>query len=481
MSSTSGTLSTQEIINSLSGEKKVEMFTLIKRYKTNQIPLNDFLALSHNILGPRLYTQWVSRFSPNQQLQNQFFTQTQNAPGSTSRSESPAAFGNSFMTPFFPKPIVPGEYAAFGSNNSSMPTFKSFQQDQSGDAADLSGAGNDVETELIAPSSGQLESTADVTQMDTNSLQDIIQYVGVDLKEEAENILRGHESFISTSYHVGEDMRSSYEYYLNVNSLKEHIQKHCKKNGLRAFHDDCFYVIAFAIKEKISRMIEKLSLISKHRVEFHRLRFKIRVENDPLKQVWVLEKHLKNLSSTSFSESELVARKESTLPFSSGLSMSLGSSLSQQQQQLNLSSPDISSQQSLSDLSGRAAKRIKKTAISNPAPSKEREDVAIKTRLTNVTALAQIGAPQKAWMSSASIAGNAPGSTMSATGAGSAFSTNTWKTNIPISFSTSSTDKDIAQHIAQRTISVQDVLFFMEKDPYLSKTKTYLSIIDSSK
>ena len=333
--------------------------------------------------------------------------------------------------------------------------------------------------------------------MDTSSLQDVIQYSGVDLKEEAENILRGHDSFMSGSMQpVGEDVRGSYEYYLNVNSLKERIQRHCKRNGLRAFHDDCFYVIAFAVRDKLCKLIEPLHHISKHRIEFQRLRFKIRVENDPLKQVLVLQRMLGDVQPFSAGPTE-PGRKEGTLSLSTGLSMPsaggqpmAGSSqptdFANAPQQLGGQStsshhPLSSGLSQDSTDGGRASKRLKKPLASKQPAGKEREDVAIKTKLANVTAMAAVGGPKKSWMASgtgAASGGDGLGGSGSSNGT---FSSSSWRANAPIPFTATSSDKDIALLAANRTITVQDLLFLMENDPYLSRTQTFLSIIDGNK
>lgn len=342
----------------------------------------------------------------------------------------------------------------------------------------------------------------DVTRMDTASLQDVIQYSGIDLKEEAENILRGHEGmFMQSSFGANasnsvltEDLRSTYDYYLNMAHLKERISRHCKRHNIRAFHDDCMYIVAFAMKERLSRIIEAAHAVSKHRTEYHRLRFKIKVENDPLKQVWVLQKHLKDLYPTK----ELSA---SSTP------------LGQQQQQPQQQQPQQipSSPAALSPIDpfdSRGAKKMKKapnaaaTASKTASTqSKDREDVAIKTKLANVTANLALGIQQKSWMSLGGGAGGAGGNSVSgfgaASGAGGMSSsmssalgmggsagfgkTNTWKSNIPLPFSANSTEKDIANLIANRTITVQDLLFVMEGDAYLSKSATYFTVMDSGK
>lgn len=62
----------------------------------------------------------------------------------------------------------------------------------------------------------------DSSKIDSNSLQDVISYSGVDLKEEAENIMRSNDTFASSmALHMTEDFRSKPEYFFNIKASCE--------------------------------------------------------------------------------------------------------------------------------------------------------------------------------------------------------------------------------------------------------------------
>lgn len=409
----------------------------------------------------------------------------------------------------------------------SMPTLQNLNNDRKILEAPQT---DDMDVSLFenVDADASLESGTDVTKMDTASLQDVIQYSGVDLKEEAENILRGHDSFAAASYSVDEDARLSYENYVNVASLKDKIARNCKRVGLKAYHDDCLYVVAFAVKNKVAKLIEATAQISRHRMEQQRLRFKIKVDNDPAKQLWLVHNFYRNLLETPESQkkesasgmqltsfpgvnsdpsSSMITKNQTALPVllpgaqtsTAGISTGGGGgALSGGIPGTPLMGVNAPSAFAASDASATAnemaRKKAKKALSSKGSGSssfgREREDVAIKTKLANVTALAALGIPQKSWMSSGggsmfggggigAGSGGSKHSDSSASKSGSSLGGATsWKSQYNMQLSSNVSDKEFVAQIMNRTIKIHDLLFYMRNDRYFSRTKTYLAFVD---
>ncbi|KAK1349916.1 subunit TAF4 of transcription initiation factor TFIID [Hamiltosporidium tvaerminnensis] len=180
----------------------------------------------------------------------------------------------------------------------------------------------------------------------TEHLQDIIQYTGVDLKEEEEKIFKDSEHNIGNSYVQDEDKRNKMESLLNLDLFIEFIKKICALRNI-SIDNDCLYVLFMALKRKLLELLEKMEEVSKFRVDSTRGEFIIRIENDIRRQLWFLEekekKEMEKLKIKKF-ESEDEGRK-----------------------------------------------RVKRTI-------QEREDLLIKKRLSNNVALAALGGQQKSWM-----------------------------------------------------------------------------------
>lgn len=191
--------------------------------------------------------------------------------------------------------------------------------------------------------------------------------------------------------------------------------------------------------------MESLRISSLHRVDAIRQRFQIKVENDTRKQLWVLENQLQDSASSPSSEPKQTSAEASNKPLEMPSSTSSASSEPK-------------------------SKKPKKT---KPVPS-EREDVAVKTKLANVTALAALGIQQKSWMtsqplpSSFSSSGLIGGSSMGMDSVGGDKKT---KWTSPYA---GNSDKDFATKIANRTVNLQDLIFVMENDRHLSKSNILL-------
>ncbi|KAM0675809.1 hypothetical protein GVAV_000584 [Gurleya vavrai] len=187
------------------------------------------------------------------------------------------------------------------------------------------------------------------TQIKTDHLQDIIQYAGVDLKEEQENITRDAEiyremAYDSVNYDL-EDYNSTAESLLNVQLFVEFINRIILARGMK-INDEAYQTTFMVLKRKICDFIDKLVEASKIRVDASRNEFNLLVENDIRRQLWVLEQNeQREMEKLKFKRDDDEHKK-----------------------------------------------KIKKTV-------QEREDLLIKKRMSNTVALAALGSKQKSWMS----------------------------------------------------------------------------------
>jgi hypothetical protein len=179
----------------------------------------------------------------------------------------------------------------------------------------------------------------------TEHLQDIMQYSGVDLKEEADQIVKETESRLGFSNYSNEDLGSQIHSLLNVQCFREFVQRAAKARGVYV-SEDSFYFLFQVLKRKLLDFMERMDDACRHRVEYNLSEYIIRINNDLSRQLWCLE--------------QIEKMEYEKLTIKHG------------------------------DEEGR--KKTKKTV-------QEREDLLIKKRLSNTVALAALGIQQKSWMS----------------------------------------------------------------------------------
>lgn len=184
-----------------------------------------------------------------------------------------------------------------------------------------------------------------------DQLHDVIQYAGVDLKEEQDYIVREAE-FESASDEAYEDFRSSIESLLNIDLFAEFIGRILTSRGMN-MTEEAYYTMFLVLRRRVTDFIERLIEVSKIRIEKERSGYNIDIINDVRRQLWCLEQHeQKEMDALRF-------RKE--------------------------------------DDDGR--KKMKKTV-------QEREDLIIKKRMSNTIALAALGGSQKLWMNADEMSGS---------------------------------------------------------------------------
>lgn len=186
-------------------------------------------------------------------------------------------------------------------------------------------------------------------EIKTERLHDIIEYAGVDLKEEQENI--GKEGIADMELTIGEeDKKDSVNYLFDIEMLVQYVNFIAGKRGMK-IDNSVYHALFLSLKRKLSDMIEKMVQACEFRVDYIKSNVVTKIENDIRRQLWVLEEQEKKELSKMFSKK---------------------------------SSDDDDDAQK---------KKLKKNV-------QEREDLIIKKRLSNTVALAALGIQRKSWMNS---------------------------------------------------------------------------------
>ncbi|EPR79254.1 Transcription initiation factor TFIID component TAF4 family protein [Spraguea lophii 42_110] len=201
----------------------------------------------------------------------------------------------------------------------------------------------------------QSDNQQDDKEIKTDLLHDIIEYSGVDLKEEAEKIVRDTEYNIRENKDFDDDIQVRMNNLLNIDRFVQLIKHICRERGFNVSSDTYMYFF-LALARKLRDIIEKIDQASELRVDTGRLNHQMNISNDIRRQLWCLEEIEKN----------------------------------------NLEKYTIEKGE---DQDGIKKKKIKKMI-------QEREDIQIKKKLSNTVALAALGTQRKSWMSSDSSFAN---------------------------------------------------------------------------
>lgn len=183
-------------------------------------------------------------------------------------------------------------------------------------------------------------------EIKTEHLQDIIQYSGIDLKQEAENIVKETGNYVGYTYDDQEDHNNDIESLMNTKAFTELVTKICRIRKL-GVGPNVYHMIFLTVRRKLFDMYEKMIVASKIRVDEEIQNYIVRIDNDIRRQLWVLEQNEKK---------EFEKLK-------------------------------------IEKLENDEKKKIKRVI-------EEREDLLIKKRISNNIALAALGIQQKSWMSS---------------------------------------------------------------------------------
>lgn len=392
-----------EILSALVGPKKIEMLQLIHRFKTHQIQVQEFLSNCRILLGPRLYGQLaenMNKINAESRLQHQ----KQNRPIS--------------MTP--ENLLAPGIKALSDALvDKNTPRRMEPQKPQISD--DTQHEQNDAGKPMT---------------VDTDVLQDILQGSGVDLKEEADNILKEQEYLLTqvpVLQSTTEDPRSSLEFLFNVDKLMHITRLIAEKHGLhnaKSIDISVYEALLSGLKSRIGTMLDDIVLTSRNRVDILRSHFKMKIENDPRRQLAILECCLYN----------------------------------QQEKSLSGSKDGRTEKRDEDNQEESATKRSRPGASGSTSKSTglEKEEQYVKTRLTNITALGQLGAPIKPWMASGSPI-TASSSTINGT-------SNINSTSGSAVIQHRAREKEWRASLMDRRITLRDLIFYMERDSDLFRS-----------
>ncbi|AFM98921.1 TATA binding protein associated factor 4-like protein [Encephalitozoon hellem] len=234
-------------------------------------------------------------------------------------------------------------------------------------------------------------------EMKTEHLQDIIQYSGVDLKEEAEHIVRETETNINFGEYDEEDTNEQIGSLLNVPLFREFVARigNSRRVGIS---EESFFLLFQVVRRKILDIVEKMEESSKWRVEYNLSEFIIRINNDLSRQLWCLEQ-IEKAELEKFT----IRRGEEE-----------------------------------------GKKKVKKTI-------QEREDLVIKKRLSNTVALAALGVQQKSWMNAEDVRVNEESTAFN-------------------SIYSPFDEKALERKVANRTITMKDLLYVLERDRRYNKS-----------
>jgi hypothetical protein len=125
-------------------------------------------------------------------------------------------------------------------------------------------------------------------EIKTEHIEDIMQYTGVDLREEAEKIVKEAE------YNVGyepadnkEDRNLRIDSLFNPVLFQDFVLRVSAQRQMKISNDSIFLIFRI-IQRKITDLISKLENTSKVRVEAYLSDFNFKIQNEVSKQLWYL-------------------------------------------------------------------------------------------------------------------------------------------------------------------------------------------------
>ena len=120
--------------------------------------------------------------------------------------------------------------------------------------------------------------TKDSEEIRTEQLDDVIQYAGVDLKEEQEFITHEDEVFGDSDANR-EDIHSVMDSFLNIDYFVDFVRRILMSRGMK-ISDDAYYTIFIVLKRRMTDFIDRLIEVSKIRIDKERTGFNIDIIND---------------------------------------------------------------------------------------------------------------------------------------------------------------------------------------------------------
>lgn len=528
-----------DILNQLDSNKRNEMLSLVGQYKGRSLSLNDFMMRARELLGERLYSQ-LSRDMSN--------AAAVRGSSSSGISGISGVSGPNFGIPInLNAPTMIGSIPSI-SGMASMPGIPIRSQvpvSVSGGMHSMPQiyGNSQIPQNLQYPYTTNTNTNpnfnivnnsveVDVSKMDTSSLQDVIQYSGVDLKAEAELLYREHDTLSNTmnnynnnlnSGSISVDHRLKFDYFFNPFKFRAIVQHALQRqffsstlqnnnnvttsntntstnnnttinNKPLGITEEAVHLLGIAIQKRLIGVLRRLAEISRHRVDYGRGRFKIKIENDPKKQIWLQEKLF------------IEGVGEDKRKFSSTTAASVNNNNLSSTNQTLLNPPttttainkNISSLHLQSKVSAGINQSTGSSQSSSGSNAVGATEDTVKTKLANVTAMAALGIRQKSWMSSATLnvtqtsssasssnSQTSPSSSSSSTVAGNDEKDSSETYQHPLSnfyslpSSTPLTDSELRAQYHNRTISTVDLINCMESDSHLKRSRLLFVLYES--
>lgn len=125
-------------------------------------------------------------------------------------------------------------------------------------------------------------------EIKTEHIEDVMQYLGIDLKEEAENITKYADNTVTyTNYDPVEDQGLKISSLFIPKLFAEFIVELCSKKNI-GITNEGIYLIFQILKRKIMDFTDKMDEASKIRTEANLIDFSFKIENEVCKQLWYL-------------------------------------------------------------------------------------------------------------------------------------------------------------------------------------------------
>ncbi|KAI8049161.1 transcription initiation factor TFIID component TAF4 family-domain-containing protein [Syncephalis plumigaleata] len=179
------------------------------------------------------------------QLQPQPLPSSSSAASSSALSANARRAGNVHSTKDI---ILPSPIQASTANN------------QNGATPNVSLSRSRTTTE---PVTGSAPSTND--KLDVDALTDVMGYVGVDLREESENILRSGIQQLGATGGGSLIDRSHTQNFINIDCLRLKIERIANRTGIRRPNNDVLNYLALATQQRLQGLVQEMVAASKHR------------------------------------------------------------------------------------------------------------------------------------------------------------------------------------------------------------------------
>ncbi|KAF9174656.1 hypothetical protein BGX20_010337 [Mortierella sp. AD010] len=143
-------------------------------------------------------------------------------------------------------------------------------------------------------------SAAGVEKVNFENITDVMGYVGVDLKEESDNIMRDNDGYSRSSGGDGQD-RTRVQNFVNNERLKVIVERIAGSHKLTNIEPDVLAYLAMAAQERLRGLAEQMILASKHRArslptapppmydEDHPM-YKVEISQDVKRQLLAIER-----------------------------------------------------------------------------------------------------------------------------------------------------------------------------------------------